>query len=386
MAAPGGLTELGDAVQAWEARVGEVAAAVDPPSHLLLADADNASELRIVDWPAAPARIRACLGRERADRVIDARDAESGDVGRRQFQEEYAEWRVVRDQGGPTAFELTTELADYWELLAAHQPQTVLDLIGRFAGEPVDPAAIFGRLDPAGMQPEERRKAFRETMVRRAGPYNNGLRAITCLTRHDNSLSALVNLVAAAASPQLVIDTVNKEARFPSASEAIPTLRPRSAQDCRNSDPVVVERVVRLATEGRLIRFDDPIGIYILAFQSHDLLTPDGQPLPSAWFELSRQKPSPDGLPRNQRLTVRKPQDADFALSEVRARRTGSPITHGAQIAELIELGVYIRVSERGAIPVQVAPRGPQPMVPCAERPDCAAERRLADELMDAAP
>lgn len=397
MTAPGGLSELGNARGAWEARVADVIQAAKPPVHLTAANPANATELRVPDWPAVPARIRACLGRERADQLFDQRVDGVADAGRRQFQEEYAEWRLVCDEHGSIRFELTTELSDYWELLARHAPQTAIDLVSEFAREPVPPSAVFGDHDPFSKTSTQdgRAAGFSEQMLGRdldgrelgpPGPYNNGVQAITCLSRRDNTLESLVNLVAAAATPQLVVDAESKEPRFPSGSEAIPKLRPGSAQDCRNSDPVVVERIVRLATEGRLIRFDDPIGIYILDVQSHELVAPDDEPLPREWFNLSRQGPEgANGLPRHQRLVLEVPPEAGFSLSQVRAQRSGNSITNGAQIAELVELGVYVRVSERDQIPGSVAPHTPVPLPPCTERTNCREVREAARRLEEAA-
>ncbi|HEX5375846.1 MAG TPA: hypothetical protein VFW48_06785 [Solirubrobacterales bacterium] len=382
---PGGLTELGAAAGAWGVRVEEVLGGIDLPAALREARAENANELRLPDWPAVPARIRACLGRERADRLCDVRAGEEGDVGRRGFQEEYAEWRVVRDAaGGPVRFELTTELPEYWEVLAGHAPAVALERIGEFAGAEVPPTAVFGDHDPFAARSTERDRAdaFRLQMlgwdragrrVRPPSPLNNGIEAIACLSRGDNTLSALLTLTAAAASPQLVLDVESGEARFPSGAEAIPDLPPNCATDCRNSDPIVVERVVRLATEGRPIRFDDPLGVYILEVQGAELLDPGGQPLPRECFKLSRQGPgSPDDLPRHQRLELEIPAAAGFSLSEVRVARTGMPIQHGSQIAELVQLGVYLRVGRRGQLPVTVSPRPAPPVAACAEPAACA--------------
>jgi len=300
---------------------------------------------------------------------------------------------MVRDAAGRAVrFELTTELSDYWEVLAGYAPALALERVAEFARvEEVAAAALFGDHDPfaATSAPGDRAAAFRAVMLggpkrkKSPGPYNNGLEAIVCLSRNDNKLGALVELAAAAASvPQLVVDPDSEEARFPSGSEAIPNLPEHSAQDCRNSDPVVVERVVRLATEGRRIRFDDPIGIYILEVQSSQLLDPDGESLPVEWFRLGRQGPPlPDGLPRHQRLELEIPAEAGFSLAQVRAARTGRPIEHGAQIAELVQLGLYLRVGEPRAVRVQAKPRPAPTVAACSERPDCALEIETAERL-----
>lgn len=389
MAAPGGLTEFGEFLERWDAHVVELTASLKPPTSLRQANRTNATELRVPDWPAVPVRARACLGGARADRLCDARSP-SGETGRRLFQEEYAEWRVLRDADGPTRFELTTELGDYWVLLARHQPERLTELVAEFAGVPsLEPTEIFGELDPADSPDDARAEAFSrrflgisltdETWRGLPGPFNNGERAITCLSRGDNSLFVLINLVVASAVALRIRDSKEGELRFPSGSEAIPHLAEDSAQDCRASDPLVAERIVRVVTEGRPIRFDDPIGIYVAAVQSEDLLDPGGQPIPDEWVQRSRQgPPSADGLARHQRITLEVPKEAGFKLSELVSRRTGERIEWGAQLAELIELAVYVRVGDAGSIPVKSRLLPPTDAKPCAGRPECQNLERSA--------
>jgi len=394
VAAPGGLTELNEELGRWDARVAEVTASLKPPPNFTLADRTNATELRIPDWPAVPVRARACLGDARADRLCDAH-APSGETGRMLFEEEYAEWRVLRDEDGPTRFELTTELGDYWLLLARHHPELLLELVADFAGLPsLELAEVFGAPDLESRDSAEgiRAEAFSrrflgrslndESWQGRPGPFNNGERAITCLSRSDNSLFALLNLVVASAVPLRVRDREDEELRFPSASEAIPELAAGAAQDCRASDALVVERIVRLATEGRLIRFDDPIGIYVAAVQSHDLLDPGGDPIPDEWFERTRQGPPVgDGLARYQRLTLEVPRAAGFKLSDVVSRRSGQKIRWGAQVAELVELAVYVRVGDAGSVPAEAKLLPPCDLEPCPGRPECQELARSAGLL-----
>jgi len=395
VAAPGGLVEFREHVLEWQRRVEEILDRLEPsaPRQLSTASPANAHELRVPEWPAVPARIRACLGRSTADAACDHADPATGDIARLEFQEEYAEWRIVRDrEGRPARFELTTELGDYWELFAGYEPDRALELISEFAGVGnVEPAAIFG--DAPAADPQTRKRQFRMTMLggdsgeRAPGPYNNGLAAITCLSRSDNTLAALIKLVTASVRPMLVHDPASGELRFPSGSEAISRLPSGAAQDCRNSDPVVVERIVRLATEGRLIRFDNPIGIYIVGVQHDQLLTPDDEPVPAEWFRRWRgvdAEDAGDGLARHQRMEFEVSPEEGFTLADLRSRRTGRPIRWGAEIAELVQLGVYVRVSGMDAIPVEPALLPPWRFRPCAERSDCAKVRERAGRLEEA--
>lgn len=394
MAAPGGLTELEEALEHWDAHVADVTASLNPPPSLTQATAANATELRVADWPAVPVRARSCLGGGRADRLCDVH-APSGETGRMLLQEEYAEWRVLRDEDGPTRFELTTELGDYWMLLARHQPERLLALVADFADvSTLTPAEVFGDLasttaeSPAELRAEAFSRRFLGRSLKdenwrgRPGPFNNGERAITCLSRVDNTLGALINLVVASAAALRVRDRVDGQPRFPSGAEAIAQLREGAAQDCRASDPVVVERIVRVTTEGRPVRFDDPIGIYIVAFQSQDLLDPSGEPIPEEWVDRSRQGASvADGLVRHQRLTIEVPKDAGFKLGDLVSRRSGERIRWGAQLAELVELAVYVRVGEAGTVPVEPRLLSATDPEPCAQRRECETLARSAELL-----
>jgi hypothetical protein len=381
--APGGLRELGaDAAAAWDrVLAGAVAEAKPPPQTLPAAD-ERTREPTGADWLAMPARIQSCLGRRQAHALLDWR-TDDGDEGRRLHQEEYLEWRVVRtDDGKPRRIEMTTEFGDYWKVLAGHQPHETLKLVASFAGEEmIAPRAVYGDFDPFGaaVDPSQRSAAFAATMLAEGGepvvsPYNNGQRAICCMVEGSNTLGALINLVAASAEPHVVVDSVTKERRPMSGSEAIEVIREAAAQDCRSSDPAVVERVVRLATEGRLVAFDDPIGVYIRGVEHGQLVDPDGSDVPAEWFELCRgigPDEAADGRPRYQRLAFEVPKGAGFTLGDLKQRGTGDLVAHGAQLAELVTLGVYVRTSAAGVIAVAPEPEALRAVTPCPEQPGC---------------
>lgn len=394
--APGGLCELcAEAAAAWDHLLAEVVAEVKPPPQALATADTRTQELTGPDWPAMPARIQSCLGRRQAHALLDWR-TDHGDEGRRLHQEEYLEWRVVRaDDGNPRRIEMTTEFGDYWKVLAGYQPEETLKLVASFAGEEtIDPRAVYGDLDPFGaaVDPSQRSAAFAATMLAATGrpmanPYNNGQRAICCMVQASNTLKALINLVAASAEPHVVIDAVTKDRRPMSGSEAIQVIREGAAQDCRNSDPVVVERVVRLATEGRLIAFDDPIGVYIRGVEHGQLIRPDGSDVPAEWFKLCRgvgPDEAADGRPRYQRLTFEVPEGAGFTLADLKQRGTGDRITHGAQLAEVVTLGVYVRTSTAGAVAVALEPESLHAVMPCPEQRSCD-ELRASWEAFEAA-
>ena len=82
------------------------------------------------------------------------------------LQEEYVEWRTVRERGGAISrVELTTELRDYWRVLAAHEPDRTVDLVGELTGRAVAPEDVYGIRAPAALDPAERGRAFAATML-----------------------------------------------------------------------------------------------------------------------------------------------------------------------------------------------------------------------------
>ena len=134
MGPPGGRRDTGDdAEAAWDSRLrgcfeSALAGAGEHP-FLLPAPDERTRELTGPDWTGLPTRVQSCLGRAAALAVLD---------DERGLQEEYLEWRVVRDDDGTLRrVELTTELRDFWRVLAAHEPERTLELAGELVDRPV---------------------------------------------------------------------------------------------------------------------------------------------------------------------------------------------------------------------------------------------------------
>lgn len=400
MRAPGLLDELGSSgAKAWEALVAETlehvlsdltAAGRAPQS--FERDPSRIPDVRAPDWPGFPARIAACLGRGRALQLLDWRTSSAGDVGRVRHQEEYLEWRVVRaadDLATIRRIEMTTELREYWEVLAAHEPGRLLDLVVEFSSlERIDYGLLYGALDPRGADASARREAFRRTMLpppsasslAGVSPLNDGRDGICCMVQPTNSLGALLALAASAARPLVVRDALTARGRPASGAEAIEALRV-AAQDGRHSDPLLVERIAGLASEGRPVGVDDPIGIYIASVQHHELAQPDGEEVPEEWFSLERgvlASQSPDGRSRAQRLVLEVPGDADFALSDLVVRRTGERLRFGGQLAALVQLTVYLRAGEPHGWGIDPVESIRVPAAPCRDAQESLAEMSAA--------
>ena len=365
MRPPGDVDDLDEAGRAqWAERVGErvVEASrrleLDGSGRFVLAAPDERTPHRThIDWPGLPLRPIACIGRDRALALLDLVPPAEG--RRTSLQEEYIEWRVVRDGDDITRVEFTTELAAYWSLLAAREPQKALELIAGFAREgQVEPEDIYGECDPfdPSTTPEQREAAFVGAMLagKQPSPYNDGRRAITCMSQRTNTLGALVLLALAAAHPRVVQDTSGGHLRCLTCEELIPLLN-GSAQLGRASDPVLVERLARLAYEGRLVALDDPLGIYIQSAEHARLRTPTGEVVPPKWFHFDRGTRASDesgAVARWQRVTLEVPPEEDFCVSDLVDATTEEKIAFGGQVADLIQVAVVLRVSEPGAVEV----------------------------------
>lgn len=366
---PGDLGALGaEGRAAWSARVQACfASALERfgPSEFILAAPDaRTTAVTHPDWTGFPSRLAGCLRRRDALALLDW-TGESGAEGRRRVQEEYIEWRTVRDPDGSVRrVELTTELAAYWRVLAAHEPARALATIAAFAGEAaVAPEAVYADCDPfaEGVTPERRERAFAAAMLAPHGrsPYNTGVRAICCMVQRTNTLEALVDLAVAAGRLRELEDPPGGEQRrCLTATEAIPLLR-EAAQLARGSDPVLVERLGRLAYERRAVAFDDPPGVYIQGVEHTRLRQPDGTPVPAAWFRLERGRAAPDshdGRSRHQRLVLEVPADAGHTVGDLVDVATEERVRYGGQIAELVQLVVLLRVSAAGAVAAAPCP------------------------------
>jgi hypothetical protein len=332
------------------------------------------THLAMCDWAGLPARVTSCLGRPNALDLLDWEGEDFAYTGRA-LQDEYFEWRVVRGPGGLLQrVEFTTELPDYWRVLAAYEPSRLLRLVADFAGEAsLIPSAAYGSFDPfaSDVTPDDREWAFALTMLPPAGrsPYNSGSKALCCMAQRTNSLEAIVRLAVEGARRRVLHDPSDGRMRCPTSSEVIPLLD--AAVLGRGSDPIIVERLTRLAFEERLVAFDDPLGIYIQSIQHTRLRTPSGEIVPPELFTFSRglsPEESDDGRPRYQRLSVEVPQGEGYSLGHVIDVATEQPIRYGGQVADLVQLAVFFRTSDPTVSvddPMSISPTGG--VVPCED-------------------
>jgi hypothetical protein len=216
-------------------------------------------------------------------------------------------------------------------------------------------------VDPFGdeVTDAQREAAFAQNMLGEGNsPYNNGTQAICCMRQPTNTLDALLGLAVAAARPHLVRDGLSDMIRCANSAEVIPLLR-GAAEAGRNSDPVLVERLARLAFERRLVTFDGAPGVYIQGVQLDRLSTPDGALVPPDWFSLGRAAPATDSTDaghRSQRLVFEVPAGQGIRVGDLVDNATGQRVDSGADLADLVKLAVYLRTSAAGVVADTVEP------------------------------
>ncbi|MGH9156620.1 MAG: hypothetical protein ACRD1K_12470 [Acidimicrobiales bacterium] len=115
-----------------------------------------------VQWFADPAEPRFCLGPEAARQLSDW-----GVRGRHELHNEYCEYTVTSraDASGvlrPKRVQITTELREYWLVLATHAPAVVRKLAGAIVGRPVGWEDLYGpgAGDPTRLAPDRRKVLF----------------------------------------------------------------------------------------------------------------------------------------------------------------------------------------------------------------------------------
>lgn len=335
----------------------------DAGAMLLPMRADGMDESVSIDWVCLPTRAVRCSSRRAALELWDV-PADQYGLGGRQLQDEYLEWRVVRDGERVVRIEVTTELGEYWGVLAGYKPVETMRLVRAFArDESVPYSQIYGGAeeDVQRVTPQERARRFVATMLsaKGASPYNDGRLGLCCMMQPTNSLRALVRLAAAAATKCVGEDRDRGEQYCRTASEAAALLQ-GAADMARASDPLLVERIAKLVYEGRSIAFDDPLGVYIAGVEHTRLRTPSGENIPPEWFTLSRgedAQTAADGRQRFQRAVLEVPEGEGIFVSDLIDVATGQRVEHGGQVAELIEAVVRLNVSAQEAIAPRVTPK-----------------------------
>jgi hypothetical protein len=226
----------------------------------------------------------------------------------RDRQEEYCEWSAERDRDGRIvrAF-FTTEVPSYYHLLAADDPNRLLEVYR----EHVSPDVRLPDLVSAT-------GAYRER-----NPWNS-LGAMH-MVQGANTLPAAVVLVA-----QSTIVRSGPDGVLTNATDLIPC--GVDADPDRNSDPFIVAEVNALARAHAAVTLDDPAGLYLDNLQTAGWEAPDGSDALEFW-QVTRGTAD-----HAVRAVFAVPTDRGFGVSDITI--DGDPISSPSQIAEFIQVRI----------------------------------------------
>lgn len=217
-------------------------------------------------------------------------------------QEEYCEWSGIRDEAGKLVRAcFTTETPDYYDFLARNDFPTLVAVYARETGAEVREQDL---VDGDGVY----------------DPWNawNRSHAIH-MVQQFNTLSAAIILAAQSS----VVRTDDQGEVVTSTADLVRC--GISADEDRNSDPLIVTDVNGLARQGGRISLRDPVGLYIHSVQTEGWTTPDGTD-PSSFWTWSR---GASGM--GVRAVYATPLDCDYRISDIEIN--GSPLTSPSQIA-----------------------------------------------------
>ncbi|KQZ57372.1 hypothetical protein [Ensifer sp. Root558] len=365
-----------------------------PASPILVADPANITNGQIssaVKWLGHPLEPLNCQ-----DEEIAAELSDWGWAGRAELHNEYLEYGLVMrsDAAGqlrPKRFVATTELMEWWQVMAAHAPDYFVSRINDITGGTESFEGIFGRTVPqwGQLSVAQRTREFMRVMVGngRSVPPSNSLNPdnVLFMSHPINGLDDLIYVVHFGSFPYAVRDGGQvRRARIEEifAAEGVQYLF------CRNADPAAAEgaynQAFMIGTEAapqfRKLAFANPLGMYMRSFGSGDMFFRGGV-VPASWTRWSR---GAQGTP--QRLEFGPADNEDGFLDEVRlGQDVDSPILSGYQVAKRIEVGPLVVVGNATPIPgqdIKIISATPIGSIACgtAQDPRCRAIEAFKQE------
>lgn len=256
----------------------------------------------------------------------------------RDWQDEYGEWSVTRnDEGKITRVQFTTESREYWFTLWDVSPEAVLRLYRQLASPDVQLEDLYLR-DDAGepiVDPQTGRPAYDD--------FNkwNGQEG-----GHAVHMIAGFNYVYAGAMYLSMQSTVLRE-----DAEGYAVTDPNQILNCslhgtpnRNSDPFISGFITDLVRgAGVQITLEDPAGIYMQTPNFNLFQLPSNAPEgahPSDYWTVTRGRARQAGETHDYILhaVYEVPEDQGFTVGDIIIN--GFPIGYGSQIAETINVAV----------------------------------------------
>jgi len=352
---PGFADELSaDLITAWNATITAQynALAVDFGSRFFRLDPAKipAPTAANVHWTGSPAEPAFCLGEKIAKQLSDW-----GARGRHGVQNEYCEYAVTyrTDAAGrtrPKRVQLTTELREYWVMLAKRSPTMVRKMVKDILGTEPSWNDLYGVDDPKTLSEPEREIRF-STLVAGNGndaamieanvPSDPTGRLNTdnalFMSHPINGLDDLLYIVMFGAKPYR--DGLAPGAPQRANREQIFRKFGVEHLACRHADPAAAMGAYGAVFEGRAVAFSDPIGMYIKSF-SPDLFSYKDAKISPDWIRFSRGR----GKIFFQRLEFGPPDTSDAFLDDivVAVGADTEKLDNGYRVVERFEVGPMV--------------------------------------------
>ncbi|MFF4388066.1 MULTISPECIES: hypothetical protein [unclassified Streptomyces] len=322
---------------------------------------DPAADRVAVTWFGNPAEPEFCLDAATARTLSDW-----GVRGRRALHNEYCEYAVISatDTEGrvrPKRVQVTTELPEYYLMLAEHAPARLREIVTETLGTEPRWQELYGPAvaDPQLLAPTQRRVAFARHLTGHgqhpdlidadvpAEPAGS-LNAVNALfmAHPINGLDDLIYIVMFGAKPYA---RRNSAGGFePAGRDQIFRQQPGlEALSCRHADPAAALAAADAAFHGRTVSFADPLGMYIQQFTSEVFLF-EGGPVPDPWIRLGRGQ---QGLA--QRLEFGPSDDDPHFLDEITVVEgdTEEPLTGGYEVVRQVQVGPIVALGAPAPVP-----------------------------------
>jgi hypothetical protein len=249
--------------------------------------------------------------------------------GRLQFEDEYLEWRVVRNAVGKiTRVSFTCETTQYYQFLADTDQNKLLSIYKQL----VDPA------ESANVQ-------LSDLIV--AGHYRpknkwNTTDGAVHLIQPNNNLYAEVQIAAQAC----ILRQRHDGTPITDSNELINCAR--YGEPGRASDPKIGAIVNDKARQGYSISLRNPVALYMTNWKTPgNWKKPDGSPVGNYW-KLLRGQPAPTASDpaMGLHLIYEVPAGEGFVVGDIKVgTRT---IQYGGELAEQINVGLYALLCREG--------------------------------------
>ena len=269
-------------------------------------DTDTAADVQtaVITWTAFPRNvlINTSSDQQRWRLADQTRDV----------QDEYCEWNVTRDPQTQkiTRVTFTSEGPEYWEFLAAVNPNLLLKLYREHISPNVKRQHLF---DSNGK-------------YRRRNIWNNStINGAMHLIQAANTLAAEIELGAAST----IVREING-VQLTGEQELIQCGRYGDPE--RNSDPTIGAQVNSLARAKADVTIANPVALYIDDLNTAGWTTPDGSDAKDYWKIVRGTKD------HTLRAVFEVPANKGFTVSDIQIQ--GEPINFGSQITDFITIKI----------------------------------------------